>query len=401
MKICIVVPTKLPVPAVQGGAIEGLIEILCRQNEVQGQNELLVISRYHKEAQLRSKCFLHTRFVYLNREKWYRNVSENFLIPALRAIYKKIHHCDKVQGILSLEYEQRKSLSVIRKKKPDRVVIEAGDLESYHVYTEFYPCEKMYLHIHSDFTTWSMLDKTFGTYLVISEFVKKHVEETSTHNEDQIKVLKNVVDENKFLHRIKREERCQIRESMGVEENDFLLLYCGRIMEEKGVRELIDAVNEIDSHIRIKLIVIGNVSFGINETSDYYEDVLAKIAKSNGKVHYLGYIANEELYKYYQCADVQVVPSLWEEAAGLVILEGMHSLLPAIVTWSGGIPEYTDENCALFIEREGIVDNLKYAIEYLYKHKDICIQMRKNQMKKRFSYSKKEYYNNFVSCLEE
>lgn len=399
MKICILVPTKLPVPAVQGGAIESLIEILCRQNEMQNQNELIVVSRYHKEAQVQSKDFRHTQFIYLDKKKWYKNISEKFLIPAMREIYKRIHHCDKVQGILSLGYEERKGLSVIRKVRPDRVVIEAGDLESYYVYTKFYPREKLYIHLHSDFTTWPMIDKTFGTYIVISEFVKKHIEETSKHNSDQIKVLKNVVDEDRFLCRIGDEERKRIRRSMGINEDDFLFIYCGRIIKEKGVRELVDAINVVDSHI--KLIVIGNVGFGINEISSYYNEVLSKIKKSNGRVHYLGYIANEELYRYYQSADAQVVPSLWEEAAGLVVLEGLHSLLPGIVTRSGGIPEYTDEGCALFIDREGIVDNLKYAMEYLYHNRDICMRMIENQTEKRRKYSKKAYYDNFIECLKE
>lgn len=81
------------------------------------------------------------------------------------------------------------------------------------------------------------------------------------------------------------------------------------------------------------------------------------------RIRFTGYIENAELYQYYQCADMQVVPSMWEEAAGLVAIEGMLSGLPLVVTKSGGLVEYAPKEVAMQIERNGIVENLKMAIE--------------------------------------
>ena len=74
------------------------------------------------------------------------------------------------------------------------------------------------------------------------------------------------------------------------------------------------------------------------------------------QVIHVGYINNDELYKYYQIADMQAVPSMWEEAAGLVAIEGMASGLPLVVTRSGGMVEYVDEKCALTVDKEKNAD---------------------------------------------
>lgn len=51
-------------------------------------------------------------------------------------------------------------------------------------------------------------------------------------------------------------------------------------------------------------------------------------------------------------ADVQVVCSICEEAAGLVAIEGMMSGLPLIITDSGGLPEYVGENAYAVLKRK-------------------------------------------------
>ena len=74
---------------------------------------------------------------------------------------------------------------------------------------------------------------------------------------------------------------------------------------------------------------------------------------------FTGYIENQKLYRYYQSADIQVIPSLWEEAAGLIAIEGMLSGLPLIITKSGGMIEYAPSNVAVWIDRDNIIPKLQ------------------------------------------
>ena len=57
--------TESPVPAVKGGAVEGLIDLLIEENESQKKMDITVISIYDKEAKEKSKSFIHTKFIYI------------------------------------------------------------------------------------------------------------------------------------------------------------------------------------------------------------------------------------------------------------------------------------------------------------------------------------------------
>ena len=96
---------------------------------------------------------------------------------------------------------------------------------------------------------------------------------------------------------------------------------------------------------------------------------------------------------------MQCVPTLVEEAAGMVILEAMAEGLPLIVTKSGGVVEYIDENVALIIEKDHIVEDLKNAIIYMKEHPEV----RRRMIEKAKIYSKRydeaSYYRNFVELI--
>ena len=53
--ICIFTSMIYPVPAVRGGAVEGLVELMVRMNEIYNAMELTVISVYDNEAVRKAK----------------------------------------------------------------------------------------------------------------------------------------------------------------------------------------------------------------------------------------------------------------------------------------------------------------------------------------------------------
>ena len=54
-----------------------------------------------------------------------------------------------------------------------------------------------------------------------------------------------------------------------------------------------------------------------------------------------------------------------------MVIEAMAERLPLIITRSGGAVEYVDDNAALIIERENIVENLRNAILYMQNHPEV------------------------------
>ena len=100
-------------------------------------------------------------------------------------------------------------------------------------------------------------------------------------------------------------------------------------------------------------------------------------------------------------ADVQCVPSLWEEAAGLVVIEAMAEGIPTIVTNSGGMVEYVNEDSTLVVEREDIIENLKKAIIHLKECPEIRRKMSDAARKQSKKYNEAIYYKNFIEVIDK
>ena len=64
MKVLIISSSKLPVPAVKGGAVPNLIESLIKENEIEDRLNLVCCSLYNLEAEQESKKYKKTKFIW-------------------------------------------------------------------------------------------------------------------------------------------------------------------------------------------------------------------------------------------------------------------------------------------------------------------------------------------------
>ena len=79
----------------------------------------------------------------------------------------------------------------------------------------------------------------------------------------------------------------------------------------------------------------------------------------------LGIVSPDALPSYYAAADVFVLPSICEEAFGLVILEAFAAGIPVIGTRSGGVPELVEDGRTGLLVEQGDVDGLYHAMRQL------------------------------------
>lgn len=388
-KIALIMPPELPVPAVMGGAVEELVTILIEQNEIEHKAEFLVFSIEHKEAEERAKKYKHTKIVYLPPA----SVTDRVVNRALRytnKIYKK-------KSLLDVAH-YRKAYEYSKKEKVDAIVAEGGMYHEFRRFSEDYGKDKLYLHIHHHLLCTPEIDGIFGNVIGISQFAVKEWMRTTKEPDTNAHVVYNCVNEDKFTKKISEKERSEIRKKFGFTEEDVVVLYCGRILEVKGVRELLAAVKAVENP-KVKLLMIGNADFALNTQTPYLKEVQELVDAAKEKVCFTGYIKNEELYQYYQAADMQAVPSLWEEAAGLVAIEGMLSGLPLIVTKSGGLVEYADKDTAIQVERENIIDELKQEISALALDKGRREHMSALSLERAGHFSKKRFYESFIEVI--
>lgn len=101
-------------------------------------------------------------------------------------------------------------------------------------------------------------------------------------------------------------------------------------------------------------------------------------------------------------ADVVVLPSMWEEPAGMTIIEAMACRKAVITTVSGGIPEYTGlGNCVLLKKDEDLVDNIVDSIKRITANNNYAASIAEKGFIQARKYNKKYYYNQFLKILSE
>lgn len=133
------------------------------------------------------------------------------------------------------------------------------------------------------------------------------------------------------------------------------ILYVGALSRHKGVHILINAFKELKSE-NIELHIVG-------KGADAEE--IKKIAGSDQRIIFHGFVPDEELMQLYQKANVVVVPSIWYDNSPMVIYESFINGTPVIGSGIGGIPELVEVGHNGYLFGAGNVDELKGILEYL------------------------------------
>ena len=111
-----------------------------------------------------------------------------------------------------------------------------------------------------------------------------------------------------------------------------LIVYAGQIVRGKGVDVLLESLARLTSPFECFV-------FGDGNHRAYCEQLSRKLGLDK-RVHFKGYVPQEELKLYYREASLAVVSSVWPEPFGAVGLEGMSHGLPVVAFDAGGIKEW-------------------------------------------------------------
>ena len=151
---------------------------------------------------------------------------------------------------------------------------------------------------------------------------------------------------------------------------------------------------------RIKLLIVGSPFFGRTQQSPFLRKLEQQAETLGDRVRFTGYVPNDSMPEYYRLADLVCVPTLVEEAAGLVAVEAMACGRPVLATRSGGMPEYLAGSQAVLVDRDGnVAGQLSFAIRMLYEHPDLRAQMSTAGAKTAQRYSSARFYDDFVRIV--
>lgn len=394
-KIAIICPADFPVPTIKGGAVETLIEIFIKENEKFKCCDIVVYSYFDNKALIESKKYKNVEFVFIKVNRTIDKVNN-----IIKKLLRKIFEID-INTIF-----MKKVIKSINKKGIKKIIIE-GDKYKVLPIKDSIKSSEIYLHIHHEAFSDNYINnmeifKACKKIITVSDYIKEKCCENKYINPEKVVTLKNCTDIEIFNKSKYYEKKESIKRKYNIKENEIIILFSGRLLAVKGIKELILAFKKYCLDLNAKMLIVGNAGFGKNIISEYDNELL-KIAKEvEDKLIFTGFIHNSEIPLLHSISDIAVVPSIWNDPAPLVVIEAMSSGLPLIVTDSGGIPEYINEECAITIIRDNeIINNLGKALRKLILKEEIRYNMSINARKQGVKFNTKSYYKDFINILKD
>lgn len=388
MRIAILTSGILPVPAVQGGAVENLIDFCLDYNERHHLHDITIYSVYDKKVNNHPSRFSK------NNHYRYTDISSR-LAKILKKIYLRIKGGNEYYHY-SVEYFFERVLWHIRLKKYDVIIVE--NRPGYALKLKGKTNAKFVLHQENDYLNdqtpqFKIIYDAFDLIINTSSYITKRVT-TINSNDTKCKTVLNGIDVNRFYN-----ANPIPRQQLGLEEKDFVIVYSGRLTKEKGILELILAIKQLQTP-NIKLLIIGANAYGSNQKpTEFIQRLKDESQIINNQVLFTGFVEYLQIPSHLKSADIAIVPSMWEEPFGLTVVEAMAAGLPLITTRSGGIPEIC-EGVATIVDRKNVVNNLTSAILDLYEHPEKRKRMAEASFERSKLFDKDIYAKNFFKALE-
>lgn len=134
------------------------------------------------------------------------------------------------------------------------------------------------------------------------------------------------------------------------------VLYAGRLVPEKGIEVLIEAIAQVSRHTPCELWIVGQ---GPSESSLRQR---ARNRNVEGLIRWFGWVSwGEDLFRIMREADVLVLPS-FTEGLPLVVVEAMSQSLPVVASATGGVPEIVRHGETGLLFRPGNSEELAKCI---------------------------------------
>lgn len=329
MKIAVLTSGILPVPAVQGGAVENLTDCYLAWNHIHRLHDITVYSVFHPQVCQAKELQSETNhYIYIDTSSWRQRLR--------RYLFGRLQH-----GLFYnhyIEFFLSEAIKKMGNEHYDLIILE--NRPGYALHKELVTHGPLVLHLHNDFLndSFSLAEKmavNIDKIIVVSDYIKQRVSTVSSSPETC--VVYNGIDPNRF---IKATNKTALREQLDIPGQDFIVLYTGRLMREKGIDKLLEAFMLLQEEPNIKLYILGNSYFNnVNHDNEFTLHLKEMAVTLGSKVKFTGYIPYDQVPQYVAAADVAVVPSTWQEPFGLTCIEAMAAGIPLITTKVGGIPE--------------------------------------------------------------
>jgi len=172
---------------------------------------------------------------------------------------------------------------------------------------------------------------------------------------ERIRVVGNGIDESAAAGHIVARERSPEAPTV---------LYSGRLVERKGIRELLAAIPKVLQAAPATRFVLAGGPPPLSGPEVAAQWLTPELVPHHAQIQFTGWLSPSELATWYRSADVLVVPSRYEPF-GMVILEGMLHGLPIVASDVGGPAEILEHGRTALLFAPLDVDGLAAAVTAL------------------------------------
>lgn len=235
----------------------------------------------------------------------------------------------------------------------------------------------------------SSIFRIFGSFVLInSEVITADSAYTSNLTisieksiEKRMHIIPMGVDQQRFH---KKNQVILEKPSVGL-----IILSVGRLVERKGIKYLIKAMETVIKTYPYAKLLIG----GDGPEKDHLIN-LCRTLKLERNVEFLGFIPNDKIAQVYASADIFVLPSIVTksgdtEGLGVVLLEAMASGIPVIGSDIGEITDIIEDRKTGLLVKSGDPDDLAKKILFILSNKDFRINLSReatNLIERKFSW---------------
>jgi glycosyltransferase involved in cell wall biosynthesis len=173
-----------------------------------------------------------------------------------------------------------------------------------------------------------------------------------------------------------REYKTVIREKYGIKDNEILMMTLGTLNMEKGHHIAIEVLSLVKQNFPdIKLMIVG--------TGEYQTMLKEKIhaAGLDNDVILSGFVDNYETVKYYNAADLYLMPTLRVEGLPFVLLEAMSCGKPVVASRIGGNTSVISDGENGFLSEPGDVEQLTRQVQAIIENDKLAERLSSSARK--------------------
>jgi len=190
---------------------------------------------------------------------------------------------------------------------------------------------KLLLEAIPDRRRWRRATPGISRFVAVSPQVADDARRTLRIPPSKLSVVVSGVDT--ALWQPDRAQRAWLRQTLGVAEETPVLVAAGRVERGKGFHLAIDSLAALGDVTPAPQLVICGAGAALGWLQER-----AAAAGAGERVHFAGFVEPPLLARYFQGADLFLMPSLAHEALPLTLLQALAAGLPAIASDVGGIP---------------------------------------------------------------